>query len=59
MDDAFFPALIAVLIVSLISLAGLITLGMNTAFLKKALPFLVSLAVGALFGDAFIHLIAG
>lgn len=57
MDDAFFPALIAVLIVSLISLAGLITLGMNTAFLKKALPFLVSLAVGALFGDAFIHLI--
>ncbi len=57
MDGAFLPALIAVLIVSLISLAGLVALGMSTAFLKKCLPFLVSLAVGALFGDALIHLI--
>ena len=57
MDGVFLPALIAVLIVSLISLAGLVALGMNTALLKKCLPFLVSLAVGALFGDALIHLI--
>lgn len=57
MDGAFLPALIAVLLVSLISLAGLATLGMNTKLLRTALPFLVSLAVGALFGDALIHLI--
>ena len=57
MGSTFFSALFAVLIVSLISLVGLLALGMSTAFLKKCLPFLVSLAVGALFGDAIIHLI--
>ena len=57
MNEAFIPAIIAVLAISLISLTGLVTLGMSTQFLKKALPFLVSLAVGALFGDAFVHLI--
>jgi len=57
MNEAFIPAIIAVLVISLISLTGLVTLGMSTQFLKKILPFLVSLAVGALFGDAFIHLI--
>ena len=57
MDGNFLWALIAVLCISVISLAGLVTLGMSTTFLKKCLPVLVSLAVGALFGDAIVHLI--
>lgn len=57
MDSSFLPALAAVLVVSLISLAGLVALGMSTTLLRKALPILVSVAVGALFGDAIIHLI--
>ena len=57
MDGNFLPALVAVLIISLISLVGLVALGMSTALLRRCLPFLVSLAVGALFGDAIIHLI--
>lgn len=57
MDSAVVAAFIAVLIVSLISLVGLFALSMSNTLLKKSLPFLVSLAVGALFGDALIHLI--
>jgi len=47
----------SVLIVSLISLAGALTLSMNVERLRAGLFVLVSLAVGALLGDAFLHLI--
>ncbi|MDP6387954.1 MAG: ZIP family metal transporter [Candidatus Pacebacteria bacterium] len=47
----------SVIIVSLISLIGIFTLGLNQKFLKKSIFLLVSLSVGALFGDAIIHLI--
>ncbi|GIW59698.1 MAG: hypothetical protein KatS3mg087_0764 [Patescibacteria group bacterium] len=50
-------ALIAVLLVSLISLVGFFTLGLNIRMLKKVTFLLVSLAVGALFGDVFFHLL--
>jgi zinc and cadmium transporter len=47
----------SVIIVSLISLVGVFSLGLKQSFLKKITFFLVSLSVGALFGDAIIHLI--
>jgi len=47
----------SVVLVSLISLVGLATLGVKSAFLKKVVLFLVSFSAGALFGDAFIHLL--
>ncbi|MFQ6676929.1 MAG: ZIP family metal transporter [Fidelibacterota bacterium] len=50
-------ALGSVLIVSLISLVGIVTLTFSRVFLNKILLFLVSFAVGSLLGGAFIHLI--
>jgi len=47
----------AVLAVSLISLAGILALVAREAFLRRALPFLVSFAVGALLGDALLHIL--
>ena len=49
--------LISVSIVSIISLVGVFTLSFSNQFLKKILLYLVSFAVGGLFGDALIHLI--
>ncbi len=49
--------LISVLVVSAISLIGVFTLSINKKVLNRSIFFLVSLAVGALFGDAIIHLI--
>ena len=45
-------ALLSVVIVSLISLIGIFTISLNTQLLKKGVFLLISLAVGALFGDA-------
>ena len=50
-------ALVSVIIVSLVSLFGVFTLSLREQLLKKYIFLLVSLAVGALLGDAFIHLI--
>ncbi len=49
--------LISVIVVSLISLIGVLTLAFKQETLKKVLLFFVCFAIGALFGDAFIHLI--
>ena len=49
--------IISVLVVSLISLVGLVTMAINSNRLKKVLIYLVSFAAGALFGDAFFHLL--
>ncbi len=54
---SFLYAFVSVLIVSAISLIGVVALWLNTAFLKKILLFLVSFSAGALFGDAFLHLL--
>lgn len=50
-------AILSVTLVSLFSLVGIFTLALNKGVLEKILRFMVSFAVGALFGDAFIHLI--
>jgi zinc and cadmium transporter len=47
----------SVIIVSLLSLVGIFFLSINVVRLQKMLTYMVSLAVGALFGDAIIHLI--
>jgi zinc and cadmium transporter len=49
--------LVAVIIVSLISLIGVFTLSMKKESLEKVLIYFVSLSTGTLLGDAFIHLV--
>jgi zinc and cadmium transporter len=44
-------------LVSLLSLVGLAFVSVDEAKLKRIIFFIVSLAVGGLFGDAFIHLL--
>jgi zinc and cadmium transporter len=44
-------------LVSLISLIGVMALMVSIERLERALPLLISLAVGALFGDALVHLL--
>ena len=56
-NEVIFYSLASVIIVSLISLVGIFALSMNEKLLRKYLYLLVSLAVGALLGGAFIHLI--
>ena len=50
-------SLLSVGIVSAVSLAGLATLSLSEARIRRVAALLVSFAVGALLGDAFIHLI--
>jgi len=52
-----YYAIISVVGVSLISLIGIFTLSLNEKFLRRIVFVLVALATGALFGDAFLHLI--
>lgn len=49
--------MLAVFVVSVISLIGVFFISMRNDTLRKIIFILVSLAVGGLFGDAFIHLI--
>jgi zinc and cadmium transporter len=53
----YIYAFISVLAVSLISLVGVFALSLREDILKKYIFLFISLAVGALLGDAFIHLI--
>lgn len=55
--SAVLYSIISVLVISLISFIGLLTLSIRTESLKRILIYLVSFAAGALFGDAFIHLL--
>lgn len=50
-------AIISVIIVSFISLVGILAFSLNKKALGNMLLLLVSFSAGALFGDAFIHLI--
>lgn len=52
-----FYTLVSVLIVSLISFVGVVTLVLKKDLLRKSVFVLVSLAVGALLGDVFVHII--
>ncbi len=55
--STYLYALISVSAVSLVSLVGVFTLSLKESVLRKYLFLLVSLATGALIGDAFLHLI--
>lgn len=53
----WFPTLLCVFIVSLVSLIGVFSLTLALDKLRKWLLYLVSFAAGALLGDAFLHLL--
>ncbi len=53
----WFYSLISVILVSFISLIGVLTFLLKEDYLKKILLYLVSFSAGGLFGDVFIHLI--
>src|SRR3989339_419627 len=57
MLNVWFYSIVSVVIVSLVSLAGVVTLAFNLEKLKKILIFFVSLSAGALLGDVFLHLL--
>ena len=50
-------AISSVVLVSLVSLVSIVALAISGSRLKQAVFVMVSLAVGAMFGDAFIHLL--
>lgn len=53
----FLATFVSLLLVSLVSLVGLLVLVLRKATLHRFLLLLVSFAAGALFGDAFFHLL--
>jgi len=57
MENIWLYSLSSVLIISFVSFVGVMFLGFKPTFLQKILFFLVSFAVGAMFGGAFFHLI--
>ncbi len=57
MNEVWVYTIVSVLIVSAASLVGIFTLSLRPDRLKKIILYLVSFAVGALFGDTFIHLL--
>lgn len=57
MVNLWLYTLISVIIVSALSLIAIFFLAVSETTIKKLLLFLVSFAVGGLFGDAFIHLL--
>ncbi|MGQ9464566.1 MAG: ZIP family metal transporter [bacterium] len=54
---AIVSTLVSVILVSLISFIGILVVAISTQRLSKIILFLVSFAVGSMFGDAFIHLL--
>jgi zinc and cadmium transporter len=57
MITTYIYALVSVIIVSLVSFVGVFSLALKDDFLKKNIGLFISLAVGALLGDSFVHLI--
>ena len=57
MANLWLYTILSVVIVSLISFVGILTLTIKQKNLNKFLIYFVSFAAGALFGNAFIHLI--
>ncbi|HBP00888.1 MAG TPA: ZIP family metal transporter [Candidatus Moranbacteria bacterium] len=55
--EVWFYTIASVLIVSVVSLIGVMTLSLGKNTLEKILILLVSFSAGTLLGDAFIHLI--
>ena len=57
MTTTYIYAFASVLTISLVSLTGVFALSLKEDFLRKYLFMFISLAVGALLGDSFIHII--
>lgn len=57
MQNVWFYSLISVALVSLIAIIGIFALAIKAEKLKKILIFMISFSAGALFGDAFLHLL--
>ena len=57
MITSYIYGLLGVVVVSLVSLVGVFALSVREEIMRKYIFLLVSFAVGALLGDAFIHLI--
>ncbi len=57
MEEVWIYALLSVLAVSIISFIGVFTLSIKSDKLKRVLIYFISFSAGALFGDAFIHLL--
>src|SRR3989338_11539978 len=57
MTTTYLYAFASVTLVSLISLVGVFALSLKEEILRKYVFIFISLAVGALLGDTFIHLI--
>lgn len=57
MITTYIYALLGVIVISLVSLVGVFFLSVKEEIMRRYLSLFVSLAVGALLGDAFIHLI--
>ena len=53
----FTYTILSVFLVSLVSLAGLVTLTLSGKTLQKLITYLVGFATGTLFGGALIHLL--
>lgn len=57
MIQIYLYSFLSVLVVSLVSVLGAFALSIRTEILKKYLTLFISLAIGALLGDVFIHII--
>lgn len=57
MSEIYLYTIVSVVVVSALSFTGLLALSLKEHILRKYVFILVSLAVGALFGDALLHLI--
>ncbi len=57
MSEMVVLSFLSVIIVSLISLIGVLALALNEKYLRKIVSSLIGFAAGGLLGDAFIHLI--
>ncbi len=57
MNIIWIYILISTLVVSLVSLTGIVFISLNKNMLSKIIHYLVSFAIGGLFGGAFFHLI--
>ena len=55
--ETLYCILISTIIIALISLIGMITLGLKENYLRSLLLILVSLSAGTLIGGAFVHLL--
>ncbi len=55
--EVWLASILSVLVVSFISLIGVLTLSLREKLLQRLLLLLISFSIGALLGDAFLHLL--